>query len=361
MAYPLVDNTITDSVMKCLESGWISSGPRVAHLEALVAQFCGTTHAVAMNNGTSTLHALMLALGVGPGDEVIVPNLSYISPLFAIAHVGAVPVICSYEPNTFNVTSSDVREAISHRTKAVISVDMKGQPVDYNSINELCSEFGIAHIADSAESFGAVYRGQRVGAQALAHSFSFFANKMIFAGEGGIITTNDPSLADRLKRIRNQGQSERYVHSLLGHNFRMPDLVAAVVIPQIEQVAETLTLKKSVVNKYNRRLNVSGARYQLPVTASYVDLHAHYCYTLTFREREGKQRLANNFDRLGIEYRTSFPMLSSQPLLEKLDFRITSSPESDNYLFERMIDIPCHHNMTDEQIDLVTEAITADQ
>ncbi len=168
-----------------------------------MCDYTGSKYALAMNNGTSTLHAILLALGIGPGDEVIVPSLTYISSANVILYTGATPVLCENNPHTFNVDPEHIKEKITKHTKAFMTVDLKGMPVDFDAFNALSEETGIPFISDSAESFGAEYKGDKIGTQAHTHSFSFFANKNITTGEGGVITTDDKTLYKKISIIRN--------------------------------------------------------------------------------------------------------------------------------------------------------------
>ena len=191
VANPDIGEAEANAVHEVVRSGWISMGRKVEEFESLARDFTGARHAVAMNNGTSTLHALLLALEIGAGDEVIVPSLTYISSVNAVIFTGADYVLCDSDPDTFNVDVHHVRELITERTKAIMPVDLKGMPVDYDGFAALADETGVAVIGDSAESLGAEYRGARVGTQVLAHSFSFFANKNVTTGEGGMVVTDD--------------------------------------------------------------------------------------------------------------------------------------------------------------------------
>ena len=205
MASPSIGEAEAKAVYNVVKSGWISMGKKLESLKTWLVSIL-EQNAVAMNNGTSTLNAALIALGIGPGDEVIIPSLSYISAANVILYQGATPVLCDNDPNHFNVTPEDIQEKVTSKTKAFITVDLKGLPVDYDAFNLLSRKLGIAFISDSAESYGARYSGDIVGTQALVHSFSFFANKNITTGEGGMITTNHEGIYKKLLIIRNQGQ-----------------------------------------------------------------------------------------------------------------------------------------------------------
>ena len=199
IAAPVIKEEEAKAVYDVVKSGWISMGKKVKEFENMVCEYTGSRYSVAMNNGTSTLNALLIALDIGPGDEVIIPTLTYISSANVVLYQGATPVLCDNDPITYNVTVENIREKITPNTKAIMTVDMKGLPVDFDAFIELSKETGIPFISDSAESYGAIYKGRIVGSQAIAHSFSFFANKNITTGEGGIVTTNDYEIFKKLK------------------------------------------------------------------------------------------------------------------------------------------------------------------
>ena len=259
-------------------------GRKVKEFENMVCEYTGSRHSIAMNNGTSTLHAILMALDIGPGDEVIIPTLTYISSANVVLYQGATPVFCDNDPLTYNVTAESIREKISSNTKAIMTVDMKGLPVDFDSFKELSAETGIPFISDSAESYGSIYKGSFVGSQATAHSFSFFANKNITTGEGGIVTTNDPELFKKLRIIRNQGQEGRYNHTLLGNNYRMTDILAALGVEQLKRIDTILEKKVSIASFYSEEIGkIDGIR--TPYVPSYVGRPSWYNYSINLSRR----------------------------------------------------------------------------
>ena len=184
IASPRIEEAEAKAVYDVIKSGWITMGKKVQEFEDLVTQYTGAKYALAMNNGTSTLHSMLIALDIGVGDEVIIPSLSYISAANVIMYQGGQPILSDSDPKTFNVNPENIKEKITSRTKAFMTVDMKGLPVDYDAFINLSAETGIPFISDSAESYGAKYKGNNVGSQALMHSFRFFSNKNITTGEG---------------------------------------------------------------------------------------------------------------------------------------------------------------------------------
>ena len=286
VATPIFSEAGAKAVYEVMQSGWVTMGRKVAEFEQAFATYVGVKHAIAMFNGTVTLHAALAALGIGPGDEVVVPTLTYISTANVVLYQGADLRLCECDPLTYNVRVQDIEAVVSPRTKAIIAVDMNGMPVDYEPIVAFAQQRGIAVIGDSAESLGAIYRGRPVGAQALMHSFSFFGNKNITTGEGGMITTSDDKLAAELRILRNQGQTVRYHHTHLGYNYRMTELQAAVGVVQFQSLSQRLEEKRRIVAAYDAHF-ADSELLSLPVIPDYVDRHGWYMYAF---EATGSRR-----------------------------------------------------------------------
>lgn len=338
IAQPRIGEEEAKAVYDVVKSGWISMGSKVEEFEKMVCEYTGAKHAIAMNNGTSTLHSILIALNIGPGDEVIVPSLNYISSANIVLYQGATLILCDIDPETFNVTLKQIREKISSKTKAFITVDLKGLPVDYDAFNQLSEEFGIPFISDSAESFGAIYKGQILGSQALAHSFSFFANKNITTGEGGMVTTNDEDLFKKLLIIRNQGQEGRYNHTWLGNNYRMTDLLAAVGIEQLKKIDKFLDDKESIARYYTSHF-IKEENIKPPYVPGYVDRHSWYMYSLSLNSNN-RDELINYLQEKSIDTRLSFPPIHIQPYyIKRFGYKIDDYPLSIKS-YSKFLDIP---------------------
>jgi perosamine synthetase len=346
------------AVFDTVKSGWISMGPKVKELEALIAQYLGVRHAIAFNNGTSSLHAALQALGVGPGDEVLVPTLSYASSANVALYCGATPVFMESEPDTFNVSAEEVARRITPRTRAIMTVDLKGMPVDFDPILAVARRHGLPVLSDSAESFGAIYRGRKVGGQAPLHSFSFFANKNITMGEGGLATTDDDRLGDLIRTIRNQGQSERYVHVVIGNNYRLTDLAAAFGIEQVKRAEWILTQKSALAAVYDGKF-AGHPLIRTPFVPEYVGRHTWYMYCLTLDERVDRDAVVRYMRERGVDSRLSFPPIHLQPVYrEKFGYKEGDFPRSER-IFRSFIDIPCWVGMDGGMIDRVVDAVSA--
>ena len=222
---------VEESVLAVLRSGRLSQGPTVAALEAGFAALCGTRHAVAVSNGTTALVAALTALGIGPGDEVIVPAFTFVASANAVLATGADVRLVDIGDD-FGLDAAAVERAVGPRTAAVMPVHLYGRPADLDALVPLARRHGLAVVEDAAQAHGARHRGRPVGGSGVG-TFSFYATKNLAAGEGGMVTTDDDDVADRVRVLRNQGMRERYVYEVVGHNWRMTELAAAVVAPQL--------------------------------------------------------------------------------------------------------------------------------
>ena len=355
VASPLIDENEAKAVYNVVKSGWISMGKKVQEFEKLFCEYSNTKFALAMNNGTSTLHAIMMALDIKPGDEVIIPSLSYISLVNVVLYQGATPILCDSNQNTFNVCKENIKSKITNKTKAFVTVDMKGLPVDYEIFQDLSKDTGIPFISDSAESLGALYKGNAIGSQALVHSFSFFANKNVTTGEGGMIVTNDEKLFRKLSIIRNQGQEGRYNHTMIGNNFRMTDILAAIGIEQLKKIEKSIIDKNFFDQRYQKILSkISGI--QTPFIPRYVDRHSWYLYSIMV-DSMIRDDLVNFLKNNGIETRLSFPPVHIQPFYKnKYNFNVNDFPDSLT-AYSKFIDIPIWSAMGKKRQDLVIENI----
>ena len=264
---PLLDGNEARYLAECIETGWISSeGPFVRKFEAGVAALMGCRHGAAVCNGSAALEVALAALGIGPGDEVILPTFTIISCAAAVVRAGAVPVLVDCRPDTWNLDVDQVAAKINARTKAVMVVHLYGLPADMDPILELARSHGLFVIEDAAEQIGQTYKGRPVGSLGDIATVSFYPNKHLTTGEGGMVLTNARDLADRCRDFRNLcfDSERRYIHQELGWNFRMSNLQAAVGVAQLERIEETLIKKRQIGAWYRERLTDIPA-LQLPL------------------------------------------------------------------------------------------------
>ena len=250
---PWLSENVRRYVLDCVDTGWISSlGPYVGRFERDFAAFCEATHAVATSNGTTALHLCLVTLGIGPGDEVLVPDLTFVSTANVVRYTGATPVLVDAEPATWGMDPADARRKVTARTQAIIPVHLYGHPVQMDALLALAAEHRLEIIEDAAEAHGARYRGRRVGALGRIGAFSFYGNKIITTGEGGMVVTNEPALAERAAFLRDHAMDprRRYYHPEIGFNYRMTNIQAAIGCAQLEQVDAILARRKSIAAAY---------------------------------------------------------------------------------------------------------------
>jgi perosamine synthetase len=315
---PLIGERERTYVRDCIDSGWISSeGPYVARFERAWASYCGVAHGVAVSSGTAALFAACDALGLGPGDEVIMPSFTIIACAQAIIATGATPVLVDSDPATWCMDIAHVSARITPRTRAIMAVHIYGHPVDMEPLRDLARRHGLAIIEDAAEAHGATYRGERAGSLGDIACFSFYANKIITTGEGGMVLTNDAALAERVRSYRNLAfrADRRFYHTDLGFNHRMTALQAAVGLAQVEDAAARIARKRDIGARYNELL--SNARMlELPAEMPWAT-NVYWMYGLVLDERIGfdAAEFARRLAARGIDTRPFFLGMHEQPAL----------------------------------------------
>lgn len=263
---PVLGDEEARAAAEAVASGWIAQGPRVAEFEAAFANAIGTGDAVAVSSCTTALHLAMIAAGVRPGDEVIAPSMSFIATANAARYVGAQVVFADVDPQTLNITPATIEPLLTDRTRAVILVDQGGVPADLDAMRELCDPRGVTVVEDAACAAGSTYRGRPAGAGAALATFSFHPRKLLTTGEGGMVTTPDPAVAARLRRLREHGMdisaaarhADRRVriehYAELGYNYRMTDIQAAIGLVQLRRLPEIVRRRRQLAERYQRLL-----------------------------------------------------------------------------------------------------------
>jgi perosamine synthetase len=244
-------------VNECLDTTWISSiGRFIEEFERRFAEYCGVEHAVSCVNGTVALHLALMGIGIGPGDEVLVPSLTYVASANSVRYCGAEPVFVDSERRTWNLDPEDVRRKITSRTRAVMPVHLYGKPVAMGAVREIANAAGIRVVEDAAEAIGAAWRGRLVGGLSDVAAFSFFGNKVITCGEGGMVLTGDKDLASRIRQLKGQGQAfdRRYWFPIVGYNYRMTNIQAALGLAQLEKVDTYLKARDEIASWYEQDL-----------------------------------------------------------------------------------------------------------
>lgn len=266
---PFFNKREEKALAEVIKSGWVTQGPKVSRFEEMVAEYCGVKYAVATTSATTSLFLSLHMLGIGPGDEVIVPSFSFIATANVVVHTGARPIFVDIDPKTYNIDFSEVEKAITKRTKAVIPVDQVGLPADLDEIAKIAKKHKLHVVEDAACAFGSVYKGKRIGSVSEITCLSFHPRKLVTTGEGGMILTNNKEFAERAKRLRHHGMemsdltrhsSKKIIHetySEIGYNLRMSDLEAAVGIEQFKKFPRNLKLRKKLAKKYNKAFSKS--------------------------------------------------------------------------------------------------------
>ena len=322
LAKPDFSPTAKKLVNDCLDTGWISSiGKYVEQFGQNLAKYIGVKYALPVSNGTAALHLALIALEIGPGDEVIVPALTFVASVNAIKYVGAKPVFVDVEADTFNLDLSKLEEKITKKTKAIMTVDLYGHPVDFSQVAKICQKHNLKFISDSAESLGSLYKGRPTGSQADISTFSFFGNKIITTGEGGMVVTDNLKLYQLSKLYRDQGKDtsvHNYYHPVIGYNYGLTNLQAAVGISQLKRLKKFVHQKRSIANKYLKLLkDTPGLSFQLE--QKYAKSNWWMFSVLVDKERFGRSRdeLMDHLLKKHIETRPFFYPMHMLPPYKK--------------------------------------------
>ena len=320
--FPVAEPKLGDAelryVSECVLTGWVSSaGKFVKRFEEQFAEFCGTKYGISSSSGTTALHLSLVALGIGSGDEVIVPSFTFISTANAVTFTGAKPVFVDSEPNTWNINPVEIKKAVTAKTKAIIPVHVYGHPANMDTILDIARECNLAVVEDAAEAHGALYKGEKVGSFGDMGIFSFYGNKIITTGEGGMIVTDNEELAEKMRVLRDHGMDpkRRYWHSVLGYNYRMTNIQAALGVAQMERINQIIKQKRINATLYSKGLqDIPGIT--LPPEAVWAK-NIYWLYSILIDEEEfgmSSKELGEQLQERGIETRPTFPPVHQQPI-----------------------------------------------
>ena len=339
-------------VDEAMASTWISSkGAFLDRFERGFSGYLGADHGIAAANGTVALHLAFAALGIGPGDEVIVPSLTYVASVNAISYTGATPVFVDSDAERWNLDPELLERAITPRTRAIEVVHLYGYPADMDPILDIAQRHGLAVVEDAAEAHGAEYRGRKVGSIGTVGVFSFFGNKIVTTGEGGMVVTNDEALAERARHLRGQGVSSTrtYWHDVIGFNYRMTNVAAAIGCAQLERIDETLDAKRRVASSYQRLLaDIDGVTVQVDPSWS----RPVYWMNCILVEPQRRDPLMAFLADDGIETRPFFfpahtlPMYTTEQPFPEAE-RISSSG----------INLPSYPTLKDDEVERICRVI----
>lgn len=347
-------------VLDCLDSTWISaSGPYIGRFEDGFARFCGTRHAVACVNGTAAVHLALLALGLGAGDEVIVPALTFVASANPVRYCGARPVFVDSEPRTWNADPSLIEAAITPRTRGIVAVHLYGHPADMDAICAIAARHGLWVLEDAAEAHGAVCRGRTVGSIGTVAAFSFYGNKILTAGEGGMVVTDDGELAARARQLRGQGQDpqRRYWFPVLGYNYRMTNVAAAIGLAQLECAEWHLARRREIASWYREDLEGVPGLELSPQEPWARSAYWIFCVVLDQQRFGPRDAVMKALEADGIETRPFFPPLHTLPIYAA-DHDQRSLPVAED-LARRGVNLPSSAQIAREDVAYVAQRLRA--
>ncbi len=348
---PIIGDEERAAVDRVLQSGMLVSGKEVAAFESEFAALCGTTHGVAVGSGTAALHVGLMAAGIGPGDEVIVPSFTFAATANAVRMAGAEPVFAEIEDDTYGLTADSIRAALTPRTAAVMPVHLFGHPALMPEILDVASEAGIVVFEDAAQAHGATVDGRPVGGLGLWGAFSFYPTKNMTTGEGGMITTNDPDVAHRARLLRNQGMEQRYVHDIPGLNERMTEIEGAIGRVQLRHLEDWTERRRANAAFYTTHL--AGAAVTPIERPGY--RHVYHQYTIRVSDR---RTVIDALEADGIGYGIYYPLPTH---LQAPYVDTGASLPVTEQVAEQVLSIPVRPDLTTEErkriVDVINEVI----
>ena len=358
---PLLDGNEKKYLMECIETGWISSeGPFVRSFEESFAARVGRKFGIAVCNGSAALEAAVAALRIGSGDEVILPTFTIISCAAAVVRAGAKPVIVDCDPVTWNMAAVRIEEKITPNTRAIMVVHIYGLPVDMDPILDLATRHGLAVIEDAAQMHGQTYKGRPCGSFGDISTFSFYPNKHVTTGEGGMMVTDDEQLAKRCRSLRNLcfQQNKRFVHEELGYNFRMTNLQAALGLAQLERLPEFVARKRRMGVRYQEKLkDIEGLEFMAEKTNYAQSIYWVYGVVLQDKVQFDAQEAMMRLGKEGIGTRPFFWPMHEQPVFKKMGLFAGESCPVAERLARRGFYLPSGMALTEQQMEVVVERV----
>jgi perosamine synthetase len=357
IAAPVFNGNEKKYLNECIDTGWVSANGRfIKEFEKKFAEYCGCKYAIACCNGTVTLHVILAALGIGPGDEVIMPTLTYIATANAVKYCGGTPVFVDSEKGTFNMDPKKIEEKITEKTKVIMPVHLYGLPADMDPIVEIAKKHNLVVVEDAAEAHGAEYKGKRVGAIGKVGSFSFFGNKIITCGEGGMIVTDDKELYDKMVLLKAQGVSpeKRYWHNMVAYNYRMTNMQAAVGLGQLERIDWHLGQRKRIAELYKKYLK-GFEEYMVLQEEPAGCKSVYWMSNVILQPKVKKQRdqVMAEMEARNIEMRPVFyPMHIMPPYYDET----VNCPVAEE-VSARGISLPSHALLTEDDIKYICESM----
>lgn len=358
---PLLEGNELKYVSECITTGWISSeGPFITKFEEEFSNYVTRNYGIAVSNGSAALDIAIRALGIGKGDEVIMPTFTIISPAQSVVTNGAIPVLVDSDPITWNMDVSQIEAKITSKTKAILVVHIYGLPVDMDPVLELCEKYKLLLIEDAAEMHGQTYKGKMCGSFGDISIFSFYPNKHITTGEGGMLVCNDKDLAERCKKLRNlafEPNGRRFVHHELGWNYRMTNLQAALGLAQLENIENHIKKKREIGLTYYKALSESKIDLQLPLLKTDYSENIFWVFGLVAQSEQKLNEIVQKLNENKIGTRPFFWCMHEQPVFKAMDlFKNESYPHAER-LARNGFYIPSGLGLTMEDIKVVLDTV----
>jgi len=357
---PLLGDRETELVLDCLNTGWISSaGKYIEDFEHKWSAYCGMKHGIAVSNGTTALQIAAGLLDLKPGDEVIMPTFTIISCAQAVTMYGGVPVLVDSDPQTWQMDIDQIKAKITPRTRAVMPVHIYGHPADMDPLLKIAKKHGLVVIEDAAEVHGAEYKGRKCGGMGDISVFSFYANKLITTGEGGMVLTQSDDLAQKARSLRNLcfQKKQRFLHETLGNNFRMTNIQAALGVAQLERIEDIVKRKRTIAHSYTEQLKDIFS-IKLPAESSWAK-NVYWVYGIVLDEKTGMnaEPFARRLAERGIDTRPFFLGMHEQPAFHKMGLFLNERYLVAEHLSRQGLYLPTGLSIKESEIDQVCSAV----
>ncbi|OQD59605.1 putative aminotransferase [Methanobrevibacter arboriphilus JCM 13429 = DSM 1125] len=353
IASPIIGEEEIEEVVKVLKSGFIAQGPKVAEFEEKFAEFVGAKYGIATSSGTTALHVALLACGIKEGDKVITTPFSFAATGNSILYTGAKPVFVDIDPKTFNIDPNKIENAITEKTKAIMPVQLYGQAADMDKINEIAKKHDLYVIEDAAQAHGSIYKDTKVGSIGDLACFSFYPTKNMTTSEGGMITTNDKELAEKARIFRAHGETKRYEHAVLGYNFRMTDIAAAIGLAQLKKIDEFN--QKRINNAEYLDENLKDVEGIITPRVLNGVKHVYHQYTIKI-ETGNRDEWVNFLNENGIGTGIHYPIpIYKQELYINLGYN-DNLEETENAA-NSVISLPIHPKISPEDLDIIIKVL----